>query len=107
MTTPKQAVLIRGRPQLAKPKPTRAVCEHIAKQVATKHNISLEDLIYSSKAYCRVARAETWANILDEVGCATEVLADVWGVSKGHLMDLVFEYRQKQSAACARKKQDA
>lgn len=96
--TDKQPMLLRGRPQTAKPRPTRSDCERIAQRVATARDMRLEDLIYGSKGYHRAARAETWARIIAEVGCSAEGLASAWGVSKKHVLESVADYRQEKAA---------
>lgn len=96
--TPKKPMLLRGRPQCAKPRPTRADCERIAKQVAEQRGITFDDLIYSSRPDCRTARAETWAKVIAEIGCSAEALGEVWGVSKWHVLEMTADYRQEQAA---------
>jgi len=76
-----------GLPSRATPRPPRAVCERIGKEVATSKDITFDNLLNSCTAKAKDARALAWARIVEEVGCSAEALALAWGVDKTTIVD--------------------
>jgi hypothetical protein len=80
--TPKQPVLIRGRPQCAKPSATRADCERIAQAVAAEWRVTFDGVLFGRSDRDSAARRDAWRRIIDETGCSMDQLAEVWGVAR-------------------------
>jgi len=70
-----------------KPKPSRAICERIGKEVAVARGITFNNLLNSCTAEAKDARALAWARIVEEVGCSAEALALAWGVDRTTIVD--------------------
>lgn len=96
--TPKQPVLMRGRPHTAKPVPTRADCERIAKRVAEDFGITFDAILFGRKDRDGAARRHAWRQIVSEIGCSAEALAGVWGVERRVVLSAMANPRWRQAA---------
>ena len=96
--TPKQPMLMRGRPHLAKPKPSRADCERIAKAVAGEWRVTFDELVFGLTDRDNAARRDAWRRIVDETGCSIGQLAEVWGVERNVVMRGMKNERWKVAA---------
>jgi len=96
--TPKQPMLIRGRPQCAKPKATRADCERIAQAVAVEWRVTFDGVLFGRSDRDNAARRDAWRRIIDETGCSIDQLAEVWGVERNVVMRGMKNERWKVAA---------
>lgn len=96
--TPKRQMLIRGRPQCAKPTATRADCERIAKLVAVEWRVTFDQILFGRSDRDNAARREAWRRITDETGCSMGQLAEVWGVERNVVMRGMKNERWKVAA---------
>lgn len=70
-----------------KPRPSRAVCERVAREVAETNAMTFDAIVNSFTVKAKDARALAWARITEEVGCSTEGLADAWGCDRKTIVD--------------------
>jgi len=71
-----------GLPSRATPKPPRAVCERIGREVAVSKALTFDALLNSCTTKAKDARSIAWARIVEEVGCSADALAKAWGVER-------------------------
>ena len=84
--TPKQPMLMRGRPHLAKPSVTRAECERTARAVAAEWRVTFDEILFGRSERDNAARRDAWRRIIDQTGCSMGQLAEVWGVERNVVM---------------------
>lgn len=70
-----------------KPKPSRAVCERIAREVAEANAMTFDAIVNSYTTKAKDARSLAWARITEEVGCSAEGLALAWGCDRKTIVD--------------------
>ena len=96
--TLKKQMLIRGRPQCAKPQATRADCERVAKLVAVEWRVTFDQILFGRSERDNAARRDAWRRIIDETGCSMGQLAEVWGVERTVIMRGMKNERWKVAA---------